>query len=424
VTRTTEPARALLCPLARPSVLVRHRGAGFVAAEARPSRPVIFAAAEALEAKPLIRQLHGPVGIALAGRDRVSHPGDQHIAHQDLAHQPQRGAVRQNDVDACKGRPTADQAGLHFLVAGAADLAGVTVAVVEAPDAAFIGRQGSGKRDPHPMIARRQIVLALPVAIAEFQQPARAIEAQPFDDIARPTAAVTFLCQAPLGREHATMAHGVHVTLEVGLAAEQPEPVLDFPLDARRPAVLVWRGQRRRRNTKTRRERRGQNGTNVCHGSTAGTTSRRMKVEMGLGGSGGRALHRRYGARYYATICVRRVYEAPTDNAITTRRHWLLARRRSPARPLGCRSAARAGARVVAYLFAIDGPRMHLIARQWRTNLPVPPRSALTGCAPQPPFSIRSRASPPVGRGSVGAAECSDDPVIGARSIAAVSEPY
>src|SRR5262249_15022002 len=127
VTRTTEPARALLCPLARPSVvLVRHRGAGFIAAEARPSRPVIFAAAKALEAKPLIRQLHGPVGIALAGRDRVSHPGDQHIAHQDLAHQPQRGAVRQNDVDACKGRPSADQAGLDFLVAGAADLAGVT----------------------------------------------------------------------------------------------------------------------------------------------------------------------------------------------------------------------------------------------------------------------------------------------------------
>ena len=91
------------------------------------------------------------------------------------------------------------------------------------------------------MIARRQIVLAFPVAIAEFQQPARTIEAQPFDDIARPTAAVTFLCQAPLGREHATMAHGGHVTLEVGLAAEQPEPVLDFPLDARRTGGFCFR---------------------------------------------------------------------------------------------------------------------------------------------------------------------------------------
>ena len=83
-------------------------------------------------------------------------------------------------------------------------------------------------------ISERKFPTGTPVAIAEFQQPARAIEAQPFDDIARPTAAVTFLCQAPLGREHATMAHGGHVTLEVGLAAEQPEPVLDFPLDARR----------------------------------------------------------------------------------------------------------------------------------------------------------------------------------------------
>ncbi len=112
------------------------------------------------------------------------------------------------------------------------------VAVVEAPDATFIGWQGSGKRDADAVVARRQIDFALAVAIAEFQQLARAVDAQPFDRVARPAAAVALACQAPLGREHAIAVRRGDVTLEVGLVAEQAKPVLDFPLDVQRVAAL------------------------------------------------------------------------------------------------------------------------------------------------------------------------------------------
>ena len=57
------------------------------------------------------------------------------------------------------------------------------------------------KHHAHAVVARRQIALAFPVAIAEFQEPARAVDAQPFDRVARPAAAVALACQAPLGRE-------------------------------------------------------------------------------------------------------------------------------------------------------------------------------------------------------------------------------
>ena len=111
----------------------------------------------------------------------------------------------------------------------------VAVAVVEAPGATFVRRHGSGKHDAHTMIARGKIALAFAVAIAEFQEQARTVDAQPFDHVACPTAAVGLAGQAPLGREHAIAAHRGNVTLEVGLVAEQAESVLDLPLD-------VWCG--------------------------------------------------------------------------------------------------------------------------------------------------------------------------------------
>jgi hypothetical protein len=144
-----------------------------------------------------------------------------------------RRTVRQNDVDAGDGRPVADETSFYLFVARAAHLPRVAVAVIEAPGATFIRRQGSGKRDAHAMIARGKIDLAFAVAIAEFQQPAHTVDAQPFDHVARPAAAVGLAGQAPLGREHAIAAHRRNVTLEVGLVAEQAESVLDLPLDVR-----------------------------------------------------------------------------------------------------------------------------------------------------------------------------------------------
>src|SRR5262249_39280678 len=152
VTRPTQPARALLRPLAGPHLAIRHDRAGSICPEARSSRPVIFAAAKALEAKALIRQLHRPIGIALAGCDGIAHAADEHIAHDDLANEPQRGAVRQHDIDARNSRPAADETGADFLVAGGVYLPRVTVAVVEAPHAAFICGQSSGQRDADAVI--------------------------------------------------------------------------------------------------------------------------------------------------------------------------------------------------------------------------------------------------------------------------------
>src|SRR5262249_59224553 len=159
---------------------------GLGGAHAGPPGRLLVPPPEPLKTNALGGQPHRPVGIAFARRDRISHAGDERIVYDDLADQPQRRTVRQNDVDARDGRPVADETSLHFFVASSGHLPRVAVAVVEAPGATFIGRQGPGKRDAHAVVARRQIALALAVAIAGFQQPARTVDAQPFHHVARP----------------------------------------------------------------------------------------------------------------------------------------------------------------------------------------------------------------------------------------------
>ena len=229
--RPAHPACALQRPLARLGILTQHDGAGPVAAEAGAPRPVVFDAGEALEAKSLVRKPHRTVGIAFTGCDRVSHAGDKDVAHLDLADQALRRAVRQNDIDDRERHAAVANPQLHFLLAGAVHLPGRTLAVIEAPGATVIGRQGSRQHDADAMVTRRQIDFAFAVAIAEFQEPAGAVHAQTLDRIACPAAAVGLARQAPLRREHAVAARCGDVTLEVGLVAEQPEPVLDLPLD-------------------------------------------------------------------------------------------------------------------------------------------------------------------------------------------------
>src|SRR5262249_30870647 len=88
MTGAAEPARALLRPLAGARVLVRHRGAGFVAAEAAAPGLILCAAAKPLEEKAWADNPPRLVGIAFARRDRISHASDERIAHDDLADQP------------------------------------------------------------------------------------------------------------------------------------------------------------------------------------------------------------------------------------------------------------------------------------------------------------------------------------------------
>ena len=96
-----------------------------------------------------------------------------------------------------------------------------------------------------------EIGFALAVALAEFQQPAAAVDAQPLDRVARPAAAVARGRQPLLGRQHAVGA-GFDVAAEVGLAAEQAEAVLHLPFDPGRRRAR--RGQRPRRMPRQRRD--------------------------------------------------------------------------------------------------------------------------------------------------------------------------
>ncbi len=57
-------------------------------------------------------------------------------------------------------------------------------------------RRRRGEHDADAMVAGRQIDLACAVALAEFHQPAGAIDAQPLDRVARPAAAVALDAQA------------------------------------------------------------------------------------------------------------------------------------------------------------------------------------------------------------------------------------
>src|SRR5262249_11192167 len=152
VAAAAHPARALSCPVIAPESLARSIRAGLVAGEAGASRPEIGRAAEAPEAEAFVGDAHRTVGIAFTGRGRVAHPGDQQVAHLDVAHQPLRRAVRQRDVDADRGRPGLAQPDLHLLVAGAAHLPRRAAAVVEGPGAAFVRRHRAAEHDAHAVI--------------------------------------------------------------------------------------------------------------------------------------------------------------------------------------------------------------------------------------------------------------------------------
>ena len=125
------------------------------------------------------------------------------------------------------------------------------------------------------MIAGREIDFARAVALAEFHQPAGAIDAEAFDGVARPAAAVALDREPLLGAEHAVVAPRRDVTLEIGLAAEQPEAVLDLPLDARFCARRLCKGGRIRDE---RKQQGSQADNGKAHGgSTHDGHGRRVK---------------------------------------------------------------------------------------------------------------------------------------------------
>ena len=93
------------------------------------------------------------------------------------------------------------------------------------------------------MRLRRQIAFLLAVAVAGVEQAAGGVDAQMIDLVLRPAAAVGVALELMLGGKLAAGAVGGDVALEVGVAAEQAEAVLDLPVDLQ---AAVGRRLRRR----------------------------------------------------------------------------------------------------------------------------------------------------------------------------------
>lgn len=84
------------------------------------------------------------------------------------------------------------------------------------------------------MVGRRQVAFLGAVAGAGLADAAGAIDTQPVDGVARPSAAVALNLQRVFGGEDAAVAQRLGLKLKIALLAKQPEPVADFPYDLQR----------------------------------------------------------------------------------------------------------------------------------------------------------------------------------------------
>ena len=128
----------------------------------------------------------------------------------------------------------------------------------EAPAARGADR-GIGRHDPDPVVGRREIGLARPVALADLQELSGGIDAQAVERQPGPAVAAACVREPPFRAEHAVAAVGGEVTLEVGLVAEKAEAVLDFPGDAH---LGVGRRHLRRCAVDRHRHKGGQQASN------------------------------------------------------------------------------------------------------------------------------------------------------------------
>ncbi len=143
------------------------------------------AAQKSLETKAAV-EFHGLVRIAFAGGDGIAEAGDEHVAHRDLGGDALRGAVAEWNVDSGDGGAAGAHPQSDFLIARHGALLQRPVAVVEIPDAGRALRQRPRNGDADRVIARRQIVFALAVALAGVEEVAEIIETEIGDDVLGP----------------------------------------------------------------------------------------------------------------------------------------------------------------------------------------------------------------------------------------------
>lgn len=190
--------------------------------------------------------MNGTVGIAFAGSDGISQAGNEHIAHRNLGNQLLCRPVRQHNIDGGEGGPTIVHAKLDLFIAAGTHFTPVAVPIIEAPQTAIVRRHRARKRHADAVIARGKVILALTVALAGFEEIARAIGTQALHDISRPAAAVGLSRETPLGCKHGCAPAGGDMALKIRFVTEQPKSVLDLPFNAQgSPAVRLRAGSAR-----------------------------------------------------------------------------------------------------------------------------------------------------------------------------------
>ncbi len=257
-------------------------------------------------------------GLPSPAAIEVAEPRDQHVAYLNLGRHPLGRAVGQHDVDGGDRRLAVAHAELHLLDTVGLDRSCRAFAIVEAPDAALVRRQDALDRDSDAVVGGTEIRFAFTVAIAEFQEPAATVDAQSLDRVARPAAAVARGRQPLLGRQNAVSA-GFDVAAEVGLAAEQAEPVLHLPFDP--GAVGLGVGSTHaaysRRAQRSGREQR----FDACSSIETEAAGKAQQYHAGWGGNvrAARRLARERAARKCSPPCRLQMIGGPRP---TLENHW------------------------------------------------------------------------------------------------------
>jgi hypothetical protein len=135
------------------------------------------------------------------------------------------------DADRGDGRLAVGDALLDGFGARRVDLLRRDGAVVKAPVAGRALRHCADESHDDRVRLRREIVFALAIALAGFEQDARGVDAQMRQNVLCPAAAARRAFKLMLGGKLAAGTGRSGVPLEVGAALEQAEAVLDLPVD-------------------------------------------------------------------------------------------------------------------------------------------------------------------------------------------------
>ena len=181
--------------------------------------------------KPSSDSATGRSGLPSPDATESAEARDQQVAHDDFGRGALRRPVRHRGIDRHRRRLAGEETDAHLLAARPGEIARLSVALVEHPGACGLRRRTD---QPHldAIIGRREIRLALAVALAGIHQGAHRIDAQIRQQRRGPAASVGLGGHLLLGGKHGFQIERRDVAQEILLAPEQAEAVLHLPDDA------------------------------------------------------------------------------------------------------------------------------------------------------------------------------------------------